>query len=296
MITHGSLFSGIGGIDLGFERAGITTLWQVEKDNYCNKILAKNFPNVQRHTDITKLDVTNLQKVDIISAGFPCQDISIAGYMVGLRGERSGLFFEAVEIFKAITPKWIVLENVQRLLTSNKGRDFGEILLLLGKCGYFLEWSVFNSQYFGVPQRRKRVFIVGHFGEPPASPVLLDTSKVPEHLISQRSKEEISSRTAKEGSEGLVYSITGTAIGRQPKNGAQRGDYREGGISYTLTTSDRHGIVYRASLDPSRIGTPSGVSRQLEQHFSSRHRVVGNAVTVPVAHWIGERIVKATLG
>ena len=116
-LTFGSLFAGIGGFDLGFERAGMACKWQVEIDDYANRVLKKHWPDVHRERDIRQCGKHNLEPVDVICGGFPCQDISYAGLGAGLDGERSGLFFEAVRVVRELRPQIVVLENVAALLT-----------------------------------------------------------------------------------------------------------------------------------------------------------------------------------
>ena len=111
-MQYGSLFSGIGGIDLGFDRAGMECVWQVEIDDYATKVLEKHWPKVHREKDIRDCGKHNLQWVDVIAGGFPCQDISYAGRGAGLDGERSGLFFEAIRVVRELQPRFVVLENV----------------------------------------------------------------------------------------------------------------------------------------------------------------------------------------
>jgi DNA (cytosine-5)-methyltransferase 1 len=135
-ITFGSLFAGIGGFDLGFERAGMSCKWQVEIDDYANRVLAKHWPDVARHRDIRSVGGHNLSPVDIICGGFPCQDISYAGRGAGLDGERSGLFFEAVRLVCELRPRVVVLENVAALLT----RGLDRVLGTLAEIGYDAEW------------------------------------------------------------------------------------------------------------------------------------------------------------
>ncbi len=124
MINFGSLFSGIGGFDLGFESAGMKSLWQVEIDKKATKILERHWLGVERFTDVKGCGKYNLKPVDLICGGFPCQDLSLAELRKGLAGERSGLWFEFLRILKDIKPRWVVVENVPGLLFSNKGRDF----------------------------------------------------------------------------------------------------------------------------------------------------------------------------
>jgi len=160
--TFGSLFAGIGGLDLGLELAGWQCSWQVETDSRCNWVLGKHWPEVRRYGDIKEIEPGQLEAVDLISAGWPCQDLSVAGKRGGLAAERSGLFFQAIRLIQGLQPQWVLLEQVPGLFSQNKGRDFVLVIQALAECGYGFMWRVLNSQYFGVPQRRRRVFIVGH--------------------------------------------------------------------------------------------------------------------------------------
>ena len=153
-----SLFSGVGGFDIGFERAGIETVLQAEQDQWCLEVLARHWPETERVTDVR--DVRGGVGIDLIYGGFPCQDVSVAGKRAGLGGERSGLWFEFERILRELRPRWAVIENVPGLLSSNKGRDFAVILDGLEDLGYSVGWAVLDAQNFGVPQRRRRVFIV----------------------------------------------------------------------------------------------------------------------------------------
>ena len=175
--TFGSLFSGIGGMDLGLERAGWRSAWQVEIDKYRTKVLERHWPDVPRFTDVRAVGDAELGRVDLIAGGFPCQDISVAGARAGLDGERSGLWFEFIRVVEEIRPAWVLIENVPGLLSSPKGdpgRDFEIIVEGLAERGYGVAWRVLDSQYFGVPQRRRRVYIVGHLGAPCPPEVLLE--------------------------------------------------------------------------------------------------------------------------
>jgi DNA (cytosine-5)-methyltransferase 1 len=155
-LTFGSLFAGIGGIDLGFERAGLKCKWQVEIDPYARKVLAKHWPEVRRHDDVRTWPQPDTEHVDIIAGGFPCQDISYAGKGAGLAGERSGLFFEAMRIVRDMEPRYVVLENVAALLT----RGLGQVLGTLASLGYDAEWDCLPASSFGASHYRNRIFIV----------------------------------------------------------------------------------------------------------------------------------------
>ena len=195
--TFGSLFSGIGGFDLGLERAGWECKWQVEIDDWRRQVLVRHWPDVPRWGDVREFCRDGSQplpaggvahaeafgrgetesqqlSVDLICGGFPCQDLSVAGKRVGLAGERSGLFFEFARIAQTLRPTWVLIENVPGLLTASKGHDFAVVVDTLADIGYGLAWRILDSQYFGVPQRRRRVYIVGHLGAPCPPEILFE--------------------------------------------------------------------------------------------------------------------------
>jgi DNA (cytosine-5)-methyltransferase 1 len=156
--TMGSLFAGIGGFDLGFERAGFKTLWQVEIDPYAQKVLAKNFPEAERFGDIRECGSHNLKPVDVICGGFPCQDISNAGKRAGIEGERSGLWSEMHRIIRELRPRYVLVENVAALL----GRGMGRVLGDLAEIGYDAEWDCIRAGSIGFEHLRERLFLVAH--------------------------------------------------------------------------------------------------------------------------------------
>jgi DNA (cytosine-5)-methyltransferase 1 len=158
VLTHGSLFSGIGGFDLGFERAGIETLWQVEKDDYCRAVLCKHWPHVKKYTDIKLIDFRALERVDIVSGGFPCQDVSLAGKRKGLEGDDSGLWFQMWEAICVLQPMFVVVENVAGLLSLGIGRVLGD----LARIGYDCEWDCLPAFAFGAEHERRRIFIIAY--------------------------------------------------------------------------------------------------------------------------------------
>jgi DNA-cytosine methyltransferase len=177
LLKVGSLFSGIEGFGLGFEEAGWEIAWQVESEPFCLAVLKTHWPSVQRFTDVRSVGSHNLRKVDCITAGVPCQDVSVAGKRAGLAGERTGLFYEFARILSELRPAWFVFENVPGLFSSNNGRDFAEVLrVLMVECGYGVSWRVLDSRYFNVAQRRERVFIVGCLGKPCPAEILFESS------------------------------------------------------------------------------------------------------------------------
>lgn len=180
--TFGSVFTGIGGFDLGIERAGWKAVWQIENDRYCNRIMKGMFPDVPKHGDIRTVDTDRLGRVELICGGFPCQDVSVAGKRKGLAGDQSGLFFDFMRVVADVLPRWVLIENVPGLLSSNVGRDMGTVLGTLGKFGYWWAYRCLDSQYFGVPQRRRRIYIVGHLGAPCSPEILFEPQSVYGHL------------------------------------------------------------------------------------------------------------------
>ncbi len=156
----GSLFAGIGGFDLGLEQAGHDIVWQSETDRHASQVLEQHWPDIPNHGDVTKIGADNVADVDVLTGGFPCQNVSVAGRREGLDGARSGLWFEFARIIGELHPAWVVVENVPGLLSSNHGRDFALILDTLVDLGYIIDVDILDAQDFGVPQRRKRVFIV----------------------------------------------------------------------------------------------------------------------------------------
>ncbi len=183
-LTGVSLFAGVGGFDLAMERNGVEVVANVEIDKQCQKVLAKHFPKAKQFSDITDVKGSDLigagfePSRGIITGGFPCQDLSVAGKRAGLVGERSGLFWEIARLIEETKTEWFILENVPGLLTSNKGKDFGVVIGTLADIGYGVAWRVLDAQYFGVPQRRRRIFIIGRrTGNPLSSAEVLFKSE-----------------------------------------------------------------------------------------------------------------------
>jgi DNA-cytosine methyltransferase len=166
-MTHLDLFSGIGGFALGFQKAG----WKFDKhyfseiNSYAIKIYQRQFPSAVGLGSITGIKTEGFGKVDLITFGFPCQDLSIAGKRAGLAGARSGLFFEATRLIRDIKPTTFIFENVAGLLTSNDGKDFEVVLREIADIGlYECEWQLLNTSWF-LPQNRERVYFIGHLGK-----------------------------------------------------------------------------------------------------------------------------------
>lgn len=222
-----SLFSGVGGFDLGLERAGIETVLQAEIDPWCNKVLSRHWPNTRRVEDVRCVHNSRDRQdgtsgiadghrrsgedegpgfareqfdhggIDLVYGGFPCQDLSVAGKRAGLGGERSGLWFEFHRVLSELRPRWALIENVPGLLSSNGGRDFGVLLDGLDELGFDVAWAVLDAQHFGVPQRRRRVFIVGG-----------PTRRSVEQVLSLCESCGGNPETGRAPGEGVAYSLT----------------------------------------------------------------------------------------
>jgi DNA (cytosine-5)-methyltransferase 1 len=259
----GSLFSGIGGIDLGLERAGMTCVWQAENDAAASKILSRHWPNVRNLGDVRNVKKGKAEPVDVIAGGFPCQDVSVAGKRAGLAGERSGLWHEFARIIDVFGPRWVVIENVPGLLSSHKGRDFATIIRWLAERGYGVAWRILDAQYFGLAQRRKRVFVVASLGSGRCAEVLFESESLPRDPAQSR-----------EEGQGLAAPVT-----------ADHPSRRNGGSNPT------EGAVIAATLQASGAGTsrPAGMGSEPDflvadtitaQYASNRGAQAGNASKV----------------
>ena len=214
-----SLFAGVGGFDLGMEKAGHECVAQVEWDKNAAGVLKHRWPNVPLFCDVSKVSADDLPDCDFITYGFPCQDISQAGLRKGLDGKRSGLFFEACRIIEQLAERAIrrggvgggrfiaVAENVKGLLSSGDGYDFARCIRALHNIGASeVGWSVLDSQFFGVAQRRKRVFLVADFGGESTSEILAFSEGVSGHPPPSR---EAGEGTAGDAGAGFTASSFG---------------------------------------------------------------------------------------
>ena len=158
MITVGSLFTGIGGLDLGLERAGMQIVWQSEIDPYACRVLAARYPYIPNLGDITAIDWSTVERPNLICGGFPCQDISIAGVGAGLEGEHSGLWTHFATAVRQLRPQYVVVENSPALPV----RGLGDVLADLAGCGYDAEWDCIPAASIGAPHLRARTWLVAY--------------------------------------------------------------------------------------------------------------------------------------
>ena len=299
-IRFASFFAGIGGFDLGFERAGMKTVWQCEKKEFCLDILEKHWPHVQRAQDIQEVVPDDIPEAEVWAGGFPCQDVSLArmGPRKGLRGTQSSLFFDFARLIEARRPQVVILENVAALLSSHEGRDFALILRTLADLGYGVAWRVLDSRYFGVPQSRQRVFIVGSLGDASSAAEILfepecgdrDSEKSRSNGEKPVSPFKISVGNPK---QGFVKKLAHCLYAESARHTGT--DWSRNYVSYP------DGRVRRLTpLETERLqGFPDGWTMpemempNQDSLDSARYHACGNAVSVPVVEWIGERLVGA---
>lgn len=289
-VNVASFFAGIGGFDLGFERAGFEVNFQCEIQPFCASVLNFRWPKIAFAKDIATLAPDDIPSADVWCGGFPCQDLSVArgsNGRHGLSGARSGLFFKLAALAATKKPKVILIENVHGLLNSNDGKDFAELLFTLGNMGYAVSWRLLNSRYFGVPQSRPRVYICAWLNNPIAAGNALFEDKP-------------SYPTANERAAFLGTSWTGGTGPIAPK------------VAFCLAaTSGRHtgtdwSRTYISYSDAARRLTPLECERlqgfpdgwtafaastlDAERSDSLRYHALGNAVSVAVIEWIATRI------
>lgn len=303
-LTHASFFSGVGGLDLGFEKAGIETVSLSEIDPFARSVLATRFPDVPQLGDIVALanyelsgvvqqPTNSLQRrggpvdaisgatssmdwreADIWSGGFPCQDLSVAGKRKGFDdGKRSVLAFTFLNLVERYRPRWIVLENVPGLLTSNNGRDLNRLLREMDELGYGVSWRTLDARYFGVPQRRRRVFLVASLGSDRSAEVLFECEggcghtqeSKPSWAQTPRSSEQsphiigtlvagLEKRTGT--TQDKLYVGYGERVGNPKVAGALLARYAKG---VTSTVEDGQ-LVVGPEVDTSRMRTTDGLA------------------------------------
>lgn len=285
-----SFFAGIGGFDLGFERAGMEAAFHCEIDPYCQNILQRHWPKVPLHGDIQTLNAAKIPQADLWSGGWPCQDVSNANSQrKGLSGSRSGLFFKFAELAADAQPKWLVLENVAGLLSADQGEAFESVVNTLEEIGYVGIWFTCNVLSAGLPHNRERVFIIGSLGSELAYNFYSDGSQLlgdhsaraqgEAHARSQFSEEFVSNTpllVQRRGGFGYTK-----AKGYCPTIRAQTGRHQGG-------HTDRP-ILCGQKLDLERVRETNGISRGLD---GRRGRFIGNAVAPPIAEFIGRKILE----
>lgn len=288
-----SLFSGIGGFDLGFQRAGMNVIAHAEIDKQASSILERHFSEVENFGDVKNVTKKTINSADLISGGFPCQDLSVAGKRAGLAGERSGQWYEFARIIQELRPRWVVIENVAGLLSSNKGRDMGVIIGTLGEFGYGYAWRVLDAQYFGLAQRRKRVFIVANSTDWSYPAKVLFESESGERGIAPSSGQVAGTLTARAGRDGKAANgqlnklVVGALCARDYK-GVGNQFVREGKViafnhqsggdaqpspsidkANTLQSNQQQAVVWHNHQQDNSVRIQSDISPTMSKHWGT---------------------------
>lgn len=285
-----SFFAGIGGFDVAFEKQGFSTQLLCEINPFCNQILNRHWPYVQKADDINLIRLNEIPDSEVWCGGFPCQDISVArgaSERLGLNGKRSGLFYRFAELIEAKMPEVVVIENVAGLFTSNKGRDFGVILQTLSSLGYGIAWRLLNSRYFGVPQSRTRVYLCCWRSNPTkALSVMFDKQGA------VKPKNERQDFITEESKPDEYPKVPRVAYCLAASSG------RHTGTDWSRTYVVCHNGVRRLSpVESERLqGFPDNWTLPSEALINDenintlRYTAIGNAVSVPVVEWIANKI------
>ena len=293
VLRHLDLFSGIGGFALAAKWVGWETVGFCEIDPYCQKVLRKHWPDVSIYEDVRELKGEQVGPVDIISGGFPCTDISVAGKQAGIEGEQSGLWSELARIIGEVRPTYAVLENVSALLSGDSGRWFQRVLGDLAEIGYDCEWHCIPASAIGAPHRRDRVWIVAY----PESQrcretrtdserskkwassggnILADTAGSTERGLSKRTQQEHAG--AYERSENVAYppGIGQSRQGEHIKRGSQATEGKgQTNILESISLSNQW------ATEPNVGRVANGIPRRVD-----RLRGLGNAIVPQVAEII----------
>lgn len=285
-----SFFAGIGGFDLGFQRAGMKPVFHCEIDTHCQQVLRRHWPEVPLHGDITTLEAKNIPTADVWAGGWPCQDLSHANTeRKGLQGKRSGLFYDFVGLAKEAQPRWLVMENVVGLLSAEGGQALEAVTDELEEIGYLGGWFACNTLDAGLPHHRERIFIVATYRSEAAYQFLANCSSSFRDSASGGASKANARSDLSEGlgehTPLLVQRRGGFGYTKaknfSPTIRAQTGGHQGG-------HSDRP-VLCNQKLDLGRVRELDGISKRLD---GRRGRLIGNAVAPPIAEWIGRQILK----
>jgi len=307
-VRYFSMFSGIGGFELGIEQAakdlGLTTecVGYSEIDKHAIATYERHF-NHDNYGDATTINPTTLPEFDLLVGGFPCQAFSIGGKRLGFEDTRGTLFFDIARIIKAREPRYFILENVKGLLNHQGGKTFGLILRTLDELGYDVQYQVLNSKDYGVPQSRERVYIVGNLGGTPRPKVFPAPRPSNPYSTVGKSTETAVARTLTAGGNSggnhsgmTILELTGA------RSQSQR-LYDPAGLSPTIST----GGATTGGAEVPKIQQGSTIRRLTPVEFerlqgfpdgwtvgadTQRYKQCGNAVTVNVVRYVAERLLK----
>ena len=285
-LTVGSLFSGIGGIELGLERTGkFQTKWFVENDKYAKAVLRKHWKDVPIYDDVTAVSWGEVEKVDVLTGGFPCQPFSVAGKRKGEKDERA-LWTYFLKAIRQVKPKWVLAENVPGLISIDSGRAFRNILASLAEVGYDAEWFTLRASDFGAPHRRKRLFIVAY----PSKQRLCceENERESDVADSDLQRNENGKRIKSQQRERMEACIFTDDWGERIQRFKQESLQGQQGFSWCEN-------IRRVEDFFNRPDSPEPLIRRKDYGlpaYVDRIRCLGNAVVPQVAQFIGEQIKK----
>ncbi len=301
LMKYGSVCSGIEAASVAWHDLGWEPQWFSEIEQFPSEVLKYRFPHVPNLGDMTTINqnpIADERPIDLLVGGTPCQSFSVAGLRKGLADPRGNLMLTFLSIADKFRPKWLVWENVPGVLSSNGGKDFGTFLGALGELGYGFAYRVLDAQYFGVAQRRRRVFVVGYLGDwrPPAAVLFESESLQGNTKPSRKKREEVASdaqgsvgttgipnvcptigcELAKQVNNQMIMNaeaffhvvnlqpiaIAENTIGRQPMNGGNGDGFTEGGPMYTMNATGVHGVAQPMAFDWQSGGDMRGMNLQ----------------------------------
>jgi DNA (cytosine-5)-methyltransferase 1 len=288
LVRYGSVCSGIEAFSVAVNALGWQPQWFAEIDPFCCEVLKRHYPEVLNHGDITQTPLDKFEPVDVVVGGTPCQSFSIQGSKRGLADPRGQLAIRFCEIVSRCRPRWVIWENVANVVNVNGGADFESFLSSVEKCGYSLAWRVLDAQFFGVPQRRRRVFVVGHYRHwGYAAAALFEPRANREDAGPSRKVQarKLLDRCAKDGAIGWSGDET-------PKGGVNviptlRASQGGEGVGVVL---GRDVIRLNAKEWERAQGIPDDYTKLAGWSDSQRRKALGNSFAVPVMRWIAEGI------
>jgi len=304
IINYGSVCSGIEAATAAWHPLGWKAAFYSEIDAFPRAVLQHHFLNTPIHGDFTTIQEHDYDPIDLLVGGTPCQSFSIAGLRKGLADERGNLTLEFIRLAQRLRPQWVVWENVPGVLSQDKGRAFGSLLGGLAECGYGFAYRVLDAQYFGTPQRRRRVFVVGYLGDwRPAAAVLFERESLCGDITPHRKAGEDVAKTLTTGT-GKRYDFETEDFVVIPQHSVATMDVA-GTMGSTTVASDRAAAGYMA-LHAGRVRRITPRECERLQGFpddytlipyrgkpaadSPRYKALGNSMAVPVMKWLGERI------
>jgi DNA (cytosine-5)-methyltransferase 1 len=284
-IRYGSVCSGIEGASMAWSHLNWKPMWFAEIDKHCSSLLAQKYPHVPNFGDMETIRRGTAEPIDLLVGGTPCQSFSVNGLRKGMDDDRGNLARTYARIVEDFEPRWAIWENVPNVLRTNGGKDFGSIVGALVECGYWWAYRILDARHFGLPQRRKRLFLVGHRGNSAAAfAALFDRGTV--------FKDGAAVAKARQGS---LAGTEGSAIGWTGDTTPKRGQ----GVVPTLRAQQGgEGVGLCIDAGPRKLtmtewerlqGLPDGYTECMTSE-TARRSAIGNGFPVTVMQWIGERI------